>query len=75
MKEKIYTQTKAVVEEICEKAKLQKGNIFVVGCSTSEVIGAKIGTNSSPEVAKTVFEALYEYAKEQNINLAFQYKH
>lgn len=31
MKEKIYTQTKAVIEEICEKAKLQKGNIFVIG--------------------------------------------
>ena len=43
MKEKIYTQTMAVMEEIGEKAKLQKGNIFVIGCSTSEVIGATIG--------------------------------
>ena len=31
MKEKIYTQTKAVIEEICEKAKLQTGHIFVIG--------------------------------------------
>ena len=31
------------MEEIGEKANLQKGNIFVVGCSTSEVIGAKTG--------------------------------
>ena len=72
MKEKIYTQTKAVMEEICAKANLQKGNIFVVGCSTSEVIGAKIGTNSSPEVAQVLFDALHDYAKEKEIYLAIQ---
>ena len=72
MKEKIYAQTKAVMEEIGEKANLQKGNIFVVGCSTSEVIGAKIGTNSSPEIAQVLFDALHEYAKEKEIYLAIQ---
>ena len=72
MKEKIYTQTKTVVEEICEKANLKKGNIFVVGCSTSEVIGAKIGTNSSPEIANVLFDALYDYTKEKEIYLAIQ---
>ena len=72
MKEKIYAQTKAVMKEICEKANLQKGNIFVVGCSTSEVIGAKIGTNSSPEVAQVLFDALHDYAKEKGIYLAIQ---
>ena len=72
MKEKIYEQTKAVMEEMGEKAKLQKGNIFVVGCSTSEVIGSKIGTNSSPEVAQILFNALHDYAKEKEIYLAIQ---
>ena len=72
MKEKIYTQTKAVVEEICEKANLPKGNIFVVGCSTSEVIGAKIGTNSSPEIAGVLVQALQAYTKEKGIYLAIQ---
>ena len=72
MKEKIYKEAKAVIEEICKKANLQKGNIFVVGCSTSEVIGAKIGTNSSPEVAQVLFDALYDYAKEKGIYLAIQ---
>ena len=72
MKEKIYIQTKAVMEEMVEKANLQKGNIFVVGCSTSEVIGAKIGTNSSPEVAQVLFDALHDYAKEKEIYLAIQ---
>ena len=72
MKEKIYIQTKAVMEEMGEKANLKKGDIFVVGCSTSEVIGAKIGTNSSPEIAEVLFEALYDYAKEKGIYLAIQ---
>ena len=60
------------MEEICEKANLQKGNIFVVGCSTSEVIGSKIGTNSSPEIAQVLFEALHACAKEKEIYLAIQ---
>ena len=65
-------QTRAVMEELKEKANLKKGDIVVVGCSTSEIIGSKIGTNSNPDAAKTVFEALYECAKESGIYLAFQ---
>lgn len=61
IKENIYIQTKVIMEEVGEKANLQRGNIFVVGCSTSEVMGAKIGTNSSPEVAKILFDALHDY--------------
>lgn len=72
MNETLALQAKAVMNEIWEKAKLQPGNIVVIGCSTSEIIGAKIGTNSSPEVAKTVFDALYEGAKEKGLVLAIQ---
>ena len=46
--------------ELVEKAKLKKGDIVVVGCSTSEVLGSKIGTDSSPDVAKTVFANMSE---------------
>lgn len=72
MKNKIYQQTKAVIGELGEKARLQSGDIVVIGCSTSEVIGSKIGTDSSPEIAEVIFKALDEYAKEKNIHLAFQ---
>ena len=65
-------QARAVLAELKEQAKLKPGDIVVVGCSTSEIIGSKIGSNSSPDVAKTVFEALYAYAGEEGINLAFQ---
>lgn len=58
--------------EILEIAKLQKGNLFVVGCSTSEVIGGKIGTSSSPETAQAVFAGIYRAAKEYNVYLTTQ---
>ena len=43
-----------------------------VGCSTSEVLGAKIGTNSNPDTAKEIFDALYNFLKECGIYLAIQ---
>ena len=68
----IYEQTKAVMEELGENAKLRPGNIVVVGCSTSEVAGAKIGTGSSPEIAKRIFAALREYTEQHGLYLAVQ---
>lgn len=68
----LFNQATAVMKELGEKAKLKSGDIVVVGCSTSEIIGSKIGTNSSPDVAGLVFKAIYEYAKKQGWHLAFQ---
>lgn len=70
--DQIYLQTKAVMEELGEKASLKAGNIVVVGCSTSEVLGSKIGTNSNPDTAKEIFEALHDYAREHGVHLAIQ---
>lgn len=68
----IYEQTSAAVRELCEKANLKEGSLIVVGCSTSEVIGAKIGTNSSPEVAGEIFAALHDYTRSKGFFLAIQ---
>ena len=68
----LTNQAKNTILEIIEKANLKSGNILVVGCSTSEILGSKIGTNSAPEVAKSVFDGLYTTAKEKGIYLAFQ---
>ena len=65
-------QAKAVITELIEKAKLKKGDIVVIGCSTSEIVGSKIGTNSSPDTAKVVFEAIYEVIQEKGLYLAAQ---
>ena len=72
MVKELSSQAKSVMEELIEKAKLKPGDIVVVGCSTSEIIGSKIGTNSSPDTAKTVFEAIYDCANKNGLKLAFQ---
>ena len=46
----IKQQTQQIVEEVLELSNLQKGQIFVLGLSSSEVIGGHIGKNSSLEV-------------------------
>lgn len=72
MIKELSSQAKAVMEELIEKAKLKSGDVVIIGCSTSEIIGSKIGTNSSPDTAKTVFEAIYDCAKNAGLKLAFQ---
>jgi len=72
MQNELYLQTSAVMEELGQKAKLKSGDIVVVGCSTSEIIGSKIGSNSSPETAAIVFQALYDSAEKMGWRLAFQ---
>jgi len=58
--------------EIIEKAGLRAGQILVIGCSTSEILGDKIGSNSSPEAAAVVFEGIYTAASEKGVYLAAQ---
>lgn len=58
--------------EIIKQAKLKAGDILVVGCSTSEIVGDKIGTNSSPEAADKVFNGIYKAACENGIFVAAQ---
>jgi len=72
MYEKITLQAKNVAEEIIETAKLKEGQILVVGCSTSEICGDKIGTNSNLEVARAAFKGIYEVAKSKGIFIAAQ---
>lgn len=68
----LINECKMVAEDLIEKAHLKKGDIVVVGCSTSEVLGSKIGTNSSPDTAKFLFESIYGVLKEKGIYLAAQ---
>ena len=57
---------------LCEKAKLRAGQIVVVGCSTSEICGSRIGSDSRPEVASAVFGAIYQELRTRGIYLAAQ---
>ena len=70
--EEIKEQSRRAAEEICEAAKLKKGDILVVGCSSSEILGEKIGTNSSVETAEAVYEGISEVTEARGIFLAAQ---
>lgn len=72
MYEEITSQAKAITEEIIKVANLKKGQILVVGCSTSEICGDKIGTNSNLDVAKAAFAGIYEVARANGIYIAAQ---
>ncbi len=68
----IFNEAYACACEIIESAKLNEGDVLVVGCSTSEVLGSKIGTDSSPETAKELFEGIKKAADEAGVFIAAQ---
>lgn len=68
----VKEQAALAATQLIEAAKLNKGSIVVVGCSTSEVVGSKIGTDSQPDVAKELFDGIYEVLSQQGIYLAAQ---
>lgn len=70
--ETIKIQAKAAAAEICEIAGLKPGQILVIGCSTSEICGDKIGTNSNYEIAEAAFAGIYEAANEKGVYIAAQ---
>lgn len=61
-----------LLTDLISQADLQKGDILVVGCSTSEVIGEKIGTAGTEEVAEMIFKTLDQFRKQTGVELAFQ---
>lgn len=70
--ESIAKQGVRAFEELIEVAGLTKGQILVVGCSSSEIVGETIGKGSSFETANELFEAIYPVLKEKGIFLAAQ---
>nr|WP_263324159.1 TIGR01440 family protein [Neobacillus sp. Marseille-Q6967] len=65
-------QLEAILTEFNKQVSLHKGQLMVVGCSTSEVIGEKIGTAGTFDVAGMIFQKLTSFAKKTGVELAFQ---
>ncbi|MEH7248485.1 TIGR01440 family protein [Neobacillus niacini] len=65
-------ELETILSEFQNQASLQPGQLMVVGCSTSEVIGEKIGTSGSVEVAEMIFRRLSQFAQATGVSLAFQ---
>jgi len=65
-------QAAAAAEELCRTARLTAGQTVVVGCSTSEITGERIGSSSSPEAADAVVSGLMDVFAPRGIRLAAQ---
>lgn len=72
MKTDVKSQTKEVFDEVIEKAKLKSGDIFVIGCSTSEIHGNPMGTDSNLNLAKEVYSIFYPKLKSMGVYMAVQ---
>ncbi len=70
--EKEISDAKRVVREFLEQAKLRKGNLVVIGCSTSEIAAQHIGSYSNAELGEAVFTAMYEELRASGISVAAQ---
>ena len=70
--EEIKHQAREVILELIDAAQLRKGDLLVIGCSSSEMIGSRIGKNSSLEAAQAAFAGIYPVLQEHGIRLAVQ---
>ena len=68
----LTAQARQATEELLEAAHLETGDIFVVGCSSSEIMGGHIGHDSSMEAAAAVLAGVLPPLQEQGVYLAVQ---
>ncbi|MCA0971029.1 TIGR01440 family protein [Halobacillus litoralis] len=62
---------KNVVDGLLDSGTVKSG-VFVVGCSTSEIAGERIGTSGSEAIAEAVYKELHRLKVETGAQLAFQ---
>ncbi|HHU23027.1 MAG TPA: TIGR01440 family protein [Clostridiales bacterium] len=72
MYENITASARTAMEELLKKANCRPGDLVVVGCSSSEIVGEPIGKGRAPQVAAAVLEGLLPPLKERGLFLAAQ---
>ena len=72
MYEEVTQQARRAITELLEQARLKPGSLLVIGCSSSEIVGKRIGKGSSGEAAQAAFQGIYPMLQEQGISLAVQ---
>ena len=72
MLKNITNEAKKAIIELIEISNIKSGQLLVIGCSSSEVVGGDIGKASSIEAAKAVFDGIYPVLKEKGIYIAAQ---
>lgn len=70
--EEIREQAKTAASELIETAKLKQGDILIVGCSSSEVVGLHIGKGSDINAAGAIYEGIQSVLQPKGIYLAAQ---
>ena len=70
--EQIKKEAGCAVSELVEIAGLRAGDVFVVGCSTSEVLGHTIGKASVPSAAQALLDGILPVLREKGIYIAAQ---
>ena len=68
----IALQGETALRELIETAHLRAGDLLVIGCSSSEMVGERIGKNSSMEAAEALCKAILPVLAEYGILLAAQ---
>lgn len=68
----VQQQLEQLLIEFEQRISLKKGQLFIVGCSTSEVVGKHIGKGGAVEIAEALYAPLHAFAKKHDIYLAFQ---
>ena len=72
LKNEIETTIEKAVAALFEAGKLEAGDMIVLGCSTSEVAGGRIGKASVPELGPVIAGAMIAACKERGLEPAFQ---
>ena len=70
--EQVRREAANAAAQLAEAAQLHKGQIVVIGCSTSEVVGKKVGSWSTPEIAAAIFEGLSSVFGPMGVYIAAQ---
>ena len=70
--ERYESEAYECARELIGRAKAKPGDIFVVGCSTSEILGSHPGTNSAPDVGRAAMLGVKRACGESSLYLAAQ---
>lgn len=68
----IEKQLQTILSDFSSQVTFKKDQVLVIGCSTSEVMGERIGTSGTLEVASLIYDNLHSFADKHRVHLAFQ---
>jgi len=68
----LKTAARNAALELVDKARLKQGQTVIIGCSTSEIMGQRIGSQSNMDIGKTIYDELFDVFSKHGVNMAVQ---